>query len=263
MRMRKVAAGLAIIFLVSLAARAQNARAPIEKPNYGITNVTYYTIAAVEFLPIDSSLAYSNGTKFDRYPLGVSVGEFQASPHLPSGALLTSVEFDYCDNNPNADANDSLYVSDVSWDGTYLSQVAALNSSGFPGCSFDSRDVSAQGYTVDNVFHRLVLQIVASTGPDPSFVGVILGYRLQVSPAPATQTFSDVPTNHQFFQFVEALAAAGITAGYPDGRFGVDDPITRAPGGSVFLSKRSWADLARNTRLSHRSLSRLSRRPRR
>ena len=34
-----------------------------------------------------------------------------------------------------------------------------------------------------------------------------------VSPAPATATFNDVPTNHPFFQFIEALSASGITGG--------------------------------------------------
>ena len=35
----------------------------------------------------------------------------------------------------------------------------------------------------------------------------------QVSPAPDTATFNDVPTSHPFFQFVEALAKSGITGG--------------------------------------------------
>ena len=52
-------------------------------------------------------------------------------------------------------------------------------------------------------------------------------YQLQVSPAPGTSTFNDVPTNHPFFQFVEALAASGITAGCGGGNFCVDQPITR------------------------------------
>lgn len=38
-------------------------------------------------------------------------------------------------------------------------------------------------------------------------------YTLQVSPAPAVATFSDVPTSHPFFRFIEALVASGITAG--------------------------------------------------
>jgi len=56
---------------------------------------------------------------------------------------------------------------------------------------------------------------------------VDLWYYRQVSPAPGTATFNDVPTNHPFFQFIEAIAAAGITAGCGGGNFCPDQPITR------------------------------------
>jgi len=59
------------------------------------------------------------------------------------------------------------------------------------------------------------------------FWGVILGWHRTVSPAPATATFSDVPTNHWAFQFVEALADSGVTAGCGGGNYCPDDPVTR------------------------------------
>jgi len=40
-----------------------------------------------------------------------------------------------------------------------------------------------------------------------------LFYKLQVSPAPASATFADVPTNYWAFRHIEALYASGITAG--------------------------------------------------
>jgi hypothetical protein len=57
----------------------------------------------------------------------------------------------------------------------------------------------------------------------------------QVSPAPSTASFGDVPTNHPFFQFVEALAAAGITGGCGGGTFCPDAPLTRGQM-AVFLA---------------------------
>ena len=49
-----------------------------------------------------------------------------------------------------------------------------------------------------------------------------------VRSAPArTATFADVPTDHFFFQYVEALVAAGITAGYGNGLYGVNDPTNK------------------------------------
>jgi hypothetical protein len=53
-------------------------------------------------------------------------------------------------------------------------------------------------------------------------------WRRQVSAAPAMATFTDVPTNHIFFQWVEALGRSGITGGCGQGVFCPNDPITRA-----------------------------------
>ena len=72
--------------------------------------------------------------------------------------------------------------------------------------------------------------------PSTGIGGVKVIWRRIVSPPPAVATFPDVPTSHPFFQFVEALYAAGITAGYGNGNFGVNDPITRGQM-AVFLSK--------------------------
>lgn len=53
-------------------------------------------------------------------------------------------------------------------------------------------------------------------------------WRRQVSAAPATATFTDVPTTHVFFRFVEALARSGITGGCAPGQFCPSQPVTRA-----------------------------------
>jgi hypothetical protein len=60
----------------------------------------------------------------------------------------------------------------------------------------------------------------------------------QVSPAPATATFNDVPTSHPFFQFVEALAKSGITGGCNAAPplYCPDAPLTRGQM-AVFLAK--------------------------
>jgi beta-N-acetylhexosaminidase len=48
-------------------------------------------------------------------------------------------------------------------------------------------------------------------------------------------TFSDVPTGHPFFRFIEALARSGITSGCGGGNFCPDAPLTRGQI-AVFLS---------------------------
>ena len=65
---------------------------------------------------------------------------------------------------------------------------------------------------------------------------LVVGYVLEVSPAPGTATFNDVPTSHSFFQFVEALSASDITAGCGAGNFCPDAPLTRGQM-AAFLAK--------------------------
>ena len=114
-------------------------------------------------------------------------------------------------------------------------ELAGTQSGGNPGCALVTGNLPAPE-TIDNRNNSYYL--AAQSGPTTMtrFYGVRLFYTLQVSPGPLVATFSDVPTGHQFFQFVQALVAAGITSGCGGGRFCVDDPITRGQM-AVFLSR--------------------------
>ena len=65
-----------------------------------------------------------------------------------------------------------------------------------------------------------------------------LTWTRQVSPAPATASFNDVPTDHPFFQFIEALSKSGTTAGcqVSPPLYCPDRPITRGEM-AVYLAK--------------------------
>ena len=56
-----------------------------------------------------------------------------------------------------------------------------------------------------------------------------------MAPAPAAATFTDVPVGHPQRQFVEALAAAGITGGCGPSAYCPDSPLTRGQM-AVFLA---------------------------
>jgi hypothetical protein len=45
-----------------------------------------------------------------------------------------------------------------------------------------------------------------------------------------------VPTSHPYFQFIQALAASGITGGCGGGNYCPDNPVTRGQM-AVFLAK--------------------------
>jgi hypothetical protein len=105
-----------------------------------------------------------------------------------------------------------------------------------PGCYIDSTEIA---HLYDDARDHPLYIVIHWEGPmDGSlkFNDAFVDYHLAVSPAPATATFADVPTTHPFFQFVEALAASGITAGCGNGNFCPDQPLTRGQM-AVFLSK--------------------------
>ena len=64
--------------------------------------------------------------------------------------------------------------------------------------------------------------------------GVAVKWRRTISPAPGTATFPDVSPSFWAFQDIEALAASGITTGFPDGTFRPTASVTRAQVATFF-----------------------------
>jgi hypothetical protein len=215
---------------------------------FGTDRITAYTIPEWEFGPVDSTQTYSDtsiaagigmGTfNVRRYSTGGDSGFF-AGPHLPEGALLTNITYNLCDSS-QADLHwtASLWMC-TTVDGTcaQIGNEVESTSSEISPCFPYTQDISSLNVVVDN--YTWELMVVANPDADDatnSLASVVIGYKLQVSPAPPFATFADVPTDHPFFQFVEALAASGITAGCGSGNFCPDAPLTRGQM-AVFLSK--------------------------
>ena len=253
MRTRIAILGSVLLSLAAAAGIAQDggviaAPAPPVSPApevFGTGTDSYTTVAEWEFTAPRSSNTWEDvGGNTPLKFATVANGFFNAPVHVPSGALLTYLEFDYCDDNPTED----LFVQLVALDfnNTVLYTLGSVHSSGAPGCTFGSFDVGQYGITVDNYEQRLLLQAGFGANADGTtrFAGAIVGYRLQVSPAPGVATFNDVPSGHPFFQYVEALNAAGITGGCGGGNYCPDAPLTRGQM-AVFLSKALglfWTD---------------------
>ena len=105
--------------------------------------------------------------------------------------------------------------------------VSSSGSGGF-GYSFKQIDPPLR---IDNN-NRYNIYVYSAYGDNlmgvhKSFGGINVWYRLQMSPAPATATFADVPTNYLYFRAIEALAASGITSGCGGGNFCPNQPVTR------------------------------------
>jgi S-layer family protein len=168
---------------------------------------------------------------------------------LPQGAYLDSWRIFYRDASPDLE----LAIALVKYYGDSTSSVppssvvlSSFESSGAPGYDTQSFNV---GQTIDlrepppgsgifpaqsADFYAFVLGL--SGDVNIAFKGVRVFWHRQVSPAPAVATFNDVPTGDPAFQFVEALARSGITAGCGSGNFCPDAPLTRRQM-AVFLSK--------------------------
>jgi hypothetical protein len=214
-------------------------RVPSAAPRtFGTMTETLYQVPAAGCSPIAS-------TTVDAHPNGYfhstsGPGAVDCPLNLPAGALIDKFEVVVYDANDTKDVGSVLVVCtgvDVLSGCSAYGTIMSSGTSGAPFNGYLTSDISGSGLVVDKVasvyFVRVVLQ-----QPDDSlqFRQVNAFYRLQVSPAPATATFADVPTSHTYFRAVEALAAAGITSGCGGGNYCVNGAVTRGEM-AVFLAR--------------------------
>lgn len=194
---------------------------------FGPQNYTVTTIPAAAFV-YQTNNGYSNGNCscttfqcgcFD----GASAWSFYAAANIPSGAVIDFVGLE------SYSPNDFQVGVALHLNGRYGSQaVVADLSSTVHDWDTDYNAVPIGFQLPANVHNSLVVEVeLANAGNLAYFAWVEIWWRRTVSPAPGTATFADVPTDHPFFQFIEAIAAAGITVGCGGGNFCPDQPITR------------------------------------
>jgi len=209
---------------------------------FGTTQESFYSVPEWEFDPVASTQTYSDiaigSLNALRYGTAGNAGFF-AGAHLPDGAVLTSLTFDLCDSSTSSTHWAAVLESCDSVTGLCAivgSQIQSVSNIIEP-CAAYTQDISGLNYAVNNQTQRLLLLALSSAHDNTNAIaGVVLGYKLQVSPAPGTATFGDVPTDHPFFQFIEALAKSGITGGCGNGNYCPDNPVTRGQM-AVFLAK--------------------------
>ena len=154
---------------------------------------------------------------------------------LPAGARLTAVELDGCDESGAGQLLVSLFRAEKLEAGTFELAAGGTTEAATPGCTAATANLAVP-HTIDNANNAYYIQVALLGGGGAiRFQAVRVFYALQVSPAPAVATFSDVPPSHPFFQFIEALVASGITSGCGGGNYCPDAPLTRGQM-AVFLS---------------------------
>ena len=216
-------AALSLFIAAGLFAQ-QKAGAPDPRA-YGIQHWTIDRIGAPDFTPVTSGTAYASdgAVVYSTDPGGL----FHASAHIPKGALLTFFDLDYCDNVTGGTVEAWLYTSPHTSPFT-TKNLSHLISTTQSSCTSAYEDLTAQSVTFNPNTDDIYVEVETHGGfLDSSFSGVSIFYQLQVSPPPATATFADVPTNHPYFKFIEALASSGITKGCGS------SPLIFCPNGTI------------------------------
>lgn len=223
---------------------------PTDPDRYGLlTNWT--VIPATAFVPSDDTVAFSRGTD-GYFSMATGLGELSAGiaagVEVPAGALMTQVCLMILDNDAAGSVSMTWGVHEL---GDTSGQPAwvPLNTvaSGGPDVyGYTTMCVPGGGVVIRGWWDAdgdldeawTWYRIAASTtgGADLGWGGALLQWKATLSPAPATASFSDVPTDHPFFAYIEALQSSGITAGCGAGMYCPDDPITRGQM-AVFVAK--------------------------
>jgi len=183
------------------------------------------------------------------YSLAAVPVSFHAYLPLPQGAYIDSWRAFFYDNS----SANNFTIGFVKWyddiTGAPIAGNASISnfvSSGTPG---QTNHHQVEGFTIDlrepfpgtlitrnQAADFYTFYVVMPPDINVEFKGVRVIWHRQVSPAPATATFPDVPTSDPGFQYIEALVASGITAGCGGGNYCPDATLTRRQM-AVFLSK--------------------------
>ena len=191
-----------------------------------------------ETVTMISAGSFSEGLTFftpslGRYAFGYPYDNvFYANLDIPAGAVIDAIGL-----NSSTDTDGILGVA--LWQRDRYAGVTLLAGFSAPAHAAWATDLDGPLAIpiTDHVDKELILEIEQAPAPDNEyFAWVEVRWHRTVSPPPAAATFNDVPTTHPFFQFIEAIHAAGLSAGCGGGNFCPDQAITRRQE-AVFLAK--------------------------
>jgi len=189
------------------------------------------------FTPLTSAMTYdvdflSNARLATGPNPGSSLTTLVSGVTIPNGAVLDRIDFEVYDNDPDHRIMAELFTCPALGPCNLPFIVSTDVQPGWTNLS-----MNPIRYVIDNVNYSYPIHVVLTADAGLQlFRRAVVYYHLQVAPAPAVATFLDVPTDNPYFQFVEALAASGITVGCGGGNFCPDSPLSRGQL-AVFLAK--------------------------
>jgi hypothetical protein len=212
------------------------------EPAWGTDSSIIKTVQVLDFFP-DADVAWvvaeSGSTGISVYQTAPTVyRDWWAPVSIPSGAIVLKIELEACDSS--ATGSMLFGMASGASPGGSAANVTPVGDTGLsatPGCAYFWVVPNSQ-VTVNNLNNKywLFLGWNGDYTASNMALAIRVWYNLQISPDPASATFSDVPVGHWAHQYVEALYASGITEGYSDGTFRPGQPVLRGQM-AAFLSK--------------------------
>jgi S-layer homology domain len=198
---------------------------------FGTKDYTVSKVAALSFVPADSSQAFHTSGSLGRFGAVNTDQHFYATVDIPAGANI-----DYIGINNLNDGTPGVITATLRIrTGGFLITIGQVSNTPHATWVTDLNPDPLNTHLAGLENAVLILDVEIASSPNLQFFGWVgVWWKRLVSSSPDVD-FTDVPADHPFHDYVEALYKAGITAGYADGRFGVDDPITRGQM-AVFLS---------------------------
>ena len=228
-------------FHESWVAAGKPAAAPSVRPKFGTNNIEVVNVHSYDFQANTSTdLVVDDGNGY-RY-FGDEAVPYMAAPvRLPAGAHIQYIAASQCSAN-DGDLVFSLYDGAQGGAGGTVIAGPLFSTN---GCNLGLVDAPyTYAATLGHPLYVVVYFAGGQIDGSSKFNDFSVYYTREVSPAPAQATFGDVPTSDFGFQFVEALAASGITGGCGGGDYCPDNPVTRRQM-AIFLAKAlglHWAD---------------------
>ncbi len=225
----------------------QSSQRDVQAGNVGAdlgTGWNILQIPAAAFTTSRDDMPYQiDALGYVRAPFGMPSYFFVAPVTLPTGAGIGFLGL-YADDVVSSDVRATLHLLrgrgctmifglcqlPVPPSATVL---AFVQSGGSPGYQYVSTALNPLHTVDNNVLQNGSHYVIWVTGEPSSpfaqiaFRGVDIWWKRQISAAPGSARFTDVPTNAQLFREVEALAESGITLGCTPTTFCPDAPLTR------------------------------------
>jgi S-layer homology domain len=217
---------------------ATTTQRPVTPDAYGVTAYTVTSLSDLSFTTLNSTQTFVTSTDgFFRYITSAGGGSFVTGAVIPAGAVIDFIGLGSCDP---VGLSFVVAVVETLDDGTPTFIGFFPSSSGALPCTTEYNAVALNYPIVGNAGRTIQVEVAqqpaAPVDGSARFSSVEIWWHREVSPSPLVATFADVPTDHLFFQYIEALAASGITGGCGAGNYCPDNPVTRGQM-AVFLSK--------------------------